>query len=192
VAASWRLLEPDERVCLQWLAAFRWRWSMELAEALLTDVPLAGDVVAVVDRLVSLGLISARLGGHEYRFRLLDVVRDFVLERAAESGLLRLGRDRHAVVMSAVAARAAVEIAGPAPDAAMERLDYLASDLRAALSHYRDPDPAAALRLAVSLIGWWRLRGRELEGREVLHQLLADPRSADALDPEMLAHIASI
>jgi predicted ATPase/transcriptional regulator with XRE-family HTH domain len=185
VAASWRLLEPGEQVCLQWLAAFRWRWSLELAEDLLEGEParaLGTDVVAYVDRLVALGLVSVRSGGDQLRFRLFDVVHDFALERSADSGLLPAARDRHAAVVAALVARIAPELAGPASAAAALRLAYLTSDLRAALVHTAENDPRAALRLALDLVGWWRLHGRESEARESLRKVLDDPRNARRVD----------
>jgi predicted ATPase len=185
VAASWRLLEPGEQVCLQWLAAFRWRWSLELAEDLLEGEParaLGTDVVTFVDRLVALGLVSVRSGGDQLRFRLFDVVHDFALERSVDSGLLPAARDRHAAVVAALVARIAPELEGPASAAAALRLAYVTSDLRAALVHTAENDPRAALRLALDLVGWWRLHGRESEARESLRKVLDDPRNSRRVD----------
>jgi predicted ATPase/DNA-binding XRE family transcriptional regulator len=188
VTASYRLLEPADQTSLAWLSAFHARWSLELAEDLLAGVPggAPGDVVALVDRLVALGLVNVRPAGPEFRFRLLSVVRDYALEQAVRAGIRPAARARHAAVIEHVAAGLAPLLAGPARPAAVVRLDYLASDIRAALEYSREADPRTALSLAARLPAWWRYRGRRREGREWLRRLLADPRTAGA-DPILRA-----
>jgi predicted ATPase/DNA-binding XRE family transcriptional regulator len=191
VAASYRLLDPAQRHALRRLSVFRNRWSVELAEALLTDEelpgggPAAGDPVPLLDRLMALGLVSVR-GSGAARFRLLDVVRDFALEQAAAAGELPSARRRHAVVLARMAARIAPELAGGQLRAAVARLDDVAMDLWAALAHSANDDPHTALCLASKLPRWWRFRGRDVPGRHWLRRLLDDPRSADA-DPGVRA-----
>src|SRR5690606_22968225 len=70
--------------------------------------------------------------------------------------------------------------AGPHMRLAVARLDDLAADVWAALSHAANDDPHTALRLAARLPRWWRLRGRDVTGRRWLRRLLDDPRTADA------------
>ncbi|MDG4834666.1 helix-turn-helix domain-containing protein [Solwaraspora sp. WMMD1047] len=219
VAASYRLLAPDERAAVRRLAVFRNRWSLELAEEMLAeedgappavgraatsdpltaDPPAPGrgglpgppalgrdvDPVPLLDRLLALGLLSAR-GATQFRFRLVDVVRDFAAERAAANGELAAIRRRHAVVMARLAARSATELAGANLVGAVGRLDEVTSDLWAALSHSASDDPHTALALAASLTRWWRFRGRDVAGRRWLRRLLADPRTDDA-DPAVRA-----
>jgi predicted ATPase/DNA-binding XRE family transcriptional regulator len=184
VAASYRLLETDERRALRRLSAFRNRWSVDLAESMLADETgqvAGGDPVELLDRLIALGLLSVR-GSGPFRFRLLDVVRDFATERAAANGELGRIRRRHAVVFAAQASRTAPELAGGNFSAAVSRLDDVASDLWAALAYSANDDPHTALRLAAGLPRWWRFRGRDVPGRQWLRRLLDDPRTADA-DP---------
>ncbi len=191
VAASYRLLEHHERVALRRLAVFRNRWSVELAEAMLDDetVPAArlrgADPVPLLDRLLALGLLGAR-GTGPFRFRLLDVVRDFAVERAAANGELDAIRRRHAVIFARLATRTAADLTGAKLAGAISRLDEVASDLWAALAHSANDDPHIALRLAANLARWWRFRGRDVAGRQWLCRLLDDPRTADA-DPSVRA-----
>jgi predicted ATPase/transcriptional regulator with XRE-family HTH domain len=191
VAASYRLLNPAERYALRRLSVFRNRWSVELAEALLTDEaqpgggPAAGDPVPLLDRLLALGLVSVR-GTGAARFRLVDVVRDFALEQAAAAGELPAARRRHAVVLARLAARIAPELAGAQLRAAVASLDDVAMDLSAALAYSANDDPHTALCLASKLPRWWRFRGRDVPGRQWLRRLLDDPRTAD-VDPAVRA-----
>ncbi|MEV4535698.1 helix-turn-helix domain-containing protein [Asanoa sp. NPDC049518] len=184
VAASYRLLEPEEQVAVRRLSPFRNRWSVELGEAMLADPdapggPLDGDPVPLLDRLVALGLLGMR-GAGSMRFRLLDVVRDYAEEQAAAEGELAAIRRRHALVMARFAARVAPELAGGSLPGAVARLDELTSDLWGALAHSAIDDPHTALLLAANLPRWWRFRGRDAAGRQWLRRLLDDPRTANA------------
>jgi predicted ATPase/transcriptional regulator with XRE-family HTH domain len=180
IAASYRLLHPTEQIALERLAAFAGRWSLDLAAEMLNGTVV--DVEAVLDRLIGLGLVSVRATG-PLRFRMLDVVHDFAIERCAEAGHLHDVRTRHAHVLAALAVRTAPDLAGgPAMAGAVSLLDHLLSDLNAALHHAADTEPSTALRLAGALTRWWRFRGRDREGRAWLRRLLADPRTAEA-DP---------
>ncbi|TDB72380.1 helix-turn-helix domain-containing protein [Micromonospora sp. KC721] len=186
VATSYRLLAGHERAALRRLAVFANRWSVELAEELLADeIGWAVDPVPLLDRLVQLGLVSVR-GTGAFRFRLLDAVRDFALERVAGRGELTAIRRRHALVVTRLVARTAPDLAGPELSRAVRLLDEVTSDIGTALAHAATDDPHTALRLAAALPRWWRLRGRDVTGRQWLRRLLADPRTADA-DPMVRA-----
>ncbi|SCG47502.1 ATP-binding protein [Micromonospora halophytica] len=186
VATSYRLLACPERAALRRLSVFANRWSVELAEELLADGGgTVTDPVPLLDRLVELGLLSVR-GTGPFRFRLLDAVRDFAGERAAGRGELTPIRRRHAVVVTRLVVRTAPDLVGPELTRAVRQLDEVTSDISAALAHAANDDPLTALRLAASLTRWWRLRGRDVTGRQWLRRLLADPRTADA-DPVLRA-----
>jgi predicted ATPase/DNA-binding XRE family transcriptional regulator len=178
IAGSYRLLEPAERTALRRLAQFQHRWSVELAERML-DGTADGDMVALLDRLVGLGLVSVR-GTGPTRFRLLDVVRDFALEESAAAGELAAARDRHALIMADYAATQAPLLVGTTLREAAVRLDFAGSDLAAALGWSAEHDPPTALCLASKLPRWWRLRGHDREGRDWLRRLLDDPGTAAA------------
>ncbi|NYF56113.1 ATP-binding protein [Micromonospora purpureochromogenes] len=190
VATSYRLLADAERAAVRRLSAFANRWSVELAEELLADGAdrdgaVVVDPVPLLDRLVELGLLSVR-GAGPFRFRLLDAVRDFAVERAAGLGELTAIRRRHAVVVARLVTRTAPDLVGAKLPAAVRQLDEATSDISAALAHAATDDPLTALRLAAALTRWWRLRGRDVSGRQWLRRLLADPRTADA-DPVLRA-----
>jgi predicted ATPase/transcriptional regulator with XRE-family HTH domain len=182
VAASYVLLDLDEQHALRRLAMFRYRWSLALAEQMIADGPGQGtDVVHLLDRLLELGLLNVR-GSRTFRFRLLDVVRDFATERAGAAGELTAFRRRHAAVLADLAERIAPDLIGGQIGEAAGRLDDVAGDLGAALTFAAREEPHTALRIAAVLPRWWRFRGRDVTGRQWLRRLLDDPRTADA-DP---------
>ncbi|WP_091654050.1 ATP-binding protein [Micromonospora pallida] len=190
VAASYRLLAPDEQAALRRLAAFRNRWSVGLAEEMLAGDGTAGpaDPVPLLDRFLELGLLSVR-GAGSFRFRLLDAVRDFATEQLVAAGEETRVRRRHAQIVLRLVNRTEPELTGTRMIGALHRLDELTSDIVAALTHASGDDPHTALRLAAGLSRWLRLRGRDEAGRQWLRRLLADPRTADA-DPAVRASAA--
>ncbi|MEV6842054.1 tetratricopeptide repeat protein [Actinoplanes sp. NPDC051411] len=186
VAASYRLLNAGEQHALRRLSMFRYRWSLALAEQITAGTQTDGsDVVHLLDRLLELGLLSVR-GSRTFRFRLLDVVRDYGAERAAAEGELLDGRRRHAELLAELTQDIAPDLVGNRLFDAASRLDDVAGDLGAALAFAAREEPEVALRIAASLPRWWRFRGRDVSGRQWLRRLLDDPRTADA-DPAVRA-----
>jgi tetratricopeptide (TPR) repeat protein len=183
VAASYELLTPPERAGLRRLSGFRNRWSVELAEAMLADSADGSvtDPVPLLDRLLGLGLISAR-GRGPLRFRLVVVVREFAVEEAAAKGELDGIRRQHAAVFVGLARRTAPELAGPNMAVAVAALDEVTGDVWAALAAAGDLDPPTGLALGAGLVRWWRFHGRDVTGRQWLRRLLDDPHTARA-DP---------
>jgi predicted ATPase/DNA-binding XRE family transcriptional regulator len=172
VGESYHLLGPPEQHALRLLASFRHRWSLEMAEPLLAGS--AADPVAVLERLVGLGLVQIR-GSSSMRFRLLDVVRDFAAEARDAAGEAGVAARQHARIIAAQVGRVSPDLVGAGFLPAVHKLDEIASDIRAALAHASEHDIDTALRLAAALPRWWRFRGRDREGRDMLRRLLASP-----------------
>ncbi|PZF98400.1 ATP-binding protein [Micromonospora endophytica] len=186
MATSYRLLTTEERLALRRLAMFRGRWSVELAEEMLVAPGLAVDPVSLLNRFLDLGLLSVR-GGGPFRFRLVDMVRDYAVEQAIEAGESSELHRRHAEVITRLVERTASGPAGAgATTTAAHRLDEVSADISAALTYATADDPLTALRLATNLPWWWRVRGRDVPGRQWLLRLLADPRT-DGADPALRA-----
>ncbi|MEV6816777.1 helix-turn-helix domain-containing protein, partial [Micromonospora sp. NPDC051296] len=179
VATSYRLLAVEERAALRRLAAFGNRWSVELAEEMLAGTAVAADPVPLLNRFLDLGLLSVR-GAGPFRFRLVDAVRDYAVEQASAAGESTAIRRRHARVVTRLVERTAPGLTGAGATAAAHRLDEVTGDISSALAYAAVDDPLTALRLAAGLPWWWRLRGRDVPGRQWLLRLLADPRTADA------------
>jgi predicted ATPase len=137
VLASWVLLTPQERAAMGGLATFQWRWSIEWAEELLWSIVGPDtDVVALLDRLMELGLVGVDPAGEQMRFFLLPAVRDVALEQTAQSGALARARDRHAAMFARLAARTAADSVGPV-SASPYPLSGVVLEVDSALDHLR-------------------------------------------------------
>ena len=173
---SFELLGPPEQAILPRLAVFAGSFSLEAAEAVVsdTDVP-SEDVLDLLGRLVDRSLLLAEDREGEARYRMLETIRDYAQERLAESGEAAARHARHRDWCVDLVERARPEFFSGAVQA--ESITRLAADhdnLRAALSWtHEDPDGAdAELALVSGLWRFWELRGDFEEGSAWLERAL--------------------
>jgi predicted ATPase/class 3 adenylate cyclase len=170
------LLAPDEQVLFRWLAVFPGGCTIEAAEVIAGPNGTL-DVFAGLTSLVDKSLLRQDEGVEgEPRFRMLETVREYGLERLAASGEGAACRSRHAGFFLDLAERAGPEIVDTADPALLDLLDREHDNLRAALSWSRDSsDHDTLLRLAGALALFWFYRGHLSEGRRWLDQALQTP-----------------
>ncbi|WP_406634385.1 BTAD domain-containing putative transcriptional regulator [Amycolatopsis sp. WGS_07] len=155
---SWDLLSDPERTVLSRLAVHRDSFDLAAAEAVCAD-----DVLDLVLRLVDRSLITVTNGPAGVRYRLLESVAAYALERLADPTATR---DRHLHHYLELAENA--QLHGAAQRTWLTRLDAEAGNLRAALDEAICRAPDEAVRLVTALSWWWLLRGRLTEGRRML------------------------
>ena len=113
------------------------------------------------------------------RFRLLQTIRMFALDRLRHGGREDEIRRRHATAFLALAEAAAAQLPGPDQRQWLERLAVDHDNLRAAIQWCID---AGELDVALSLVGalwrYWQLDGHLVEGRTLTEASLAMPGAA--------------
>ncbi|WP_063784402.1 BTAD domain-containing putative transcriptional regulator [Streptomyces sp. SBT349] len=172
---SWDLLSEPERAVLRRLAVHRDGCTIEAAEAVASHE--VADVVEMLTRLVDRSLVAVVDG----RFRLLESVAAYALERLVEAGEEDAVRRLHAAFYGSLAERAAGHLRGRDQFRWMDRLDPEAANLRGALAWAAGAGEAErALRLVNALSWYWFLRGRVGEARRALTTALAAPGTAPA------------
>jgi predicted ATPase len=158
---SWRLLSGPEQVVLRRLAVHSGGCTLASAEAVCADGPVLDLLTGLVDR----SLVVRREG----RYRLLESVAAFCLDRLREAGEEDAVRRRHADHFLDLAERADPGLRGREQRAWLERLEPEAANLRAAQDTYlRTGAAGRALRLATALVWYRYLRGRLTEARRSL------------------------
>ena len=94
---SYELLSDAERQLLSRLSVFPASWTLEAAEHVCGGDGIArGDVLDLLSRLVakSLVVVDGELD-RERRYRFLETVRQYALERLTQAGAAEQIRDRH-------------------------------------------------------------------------------------------------
>ncbi|MFI0355190.1 AfsR/SARP family transcriptional regulator [Actinomadura sp. 9N407] len=173
---SWELLEEPERLLLRRLAVHADGCALEAAERVCGEPEL--DVVGLLAGLVDRSLVTVTHDG-EARYRLLESVAAYGLERLREAGEEQEIRHRHARHYAGLAERVAPLLRGTGQRDAIERLDREGANLSAALEWAAGNGFAdLALRLVNALAWHWYLRGRYGEARRSLALALDVPGPA--------------
>ena len=172
---SYDLLAPRERALLQRLSVFAGGFAFDAAEVVGAGGNVASrDVLDLLGHLVEKSLVVFDARGE--RYKLLETVRQYALERLAEAGEEARSRDRHLEFYAALAQRAGSEIRGPKQDAWHKRLDAERENVLLAFSQARRAPGggAAGLTLLHGLNLWITLGNYEF-WRGVALQALAHP-----------------
>jgi predicted ATPase len=174
LAWSFELLESGEQVLLRRLAVFAGSFGLEAAEDVGAEDPLRrSEVVAVLGRLIDKSLVHVEEGSEDRRYRLLETVRQYALERLGEAGERSALQRRHRDWYLALAESDPTPAGELPAQTTLRGLDRERDNLRAALGSALLADPQAALRLAVALWRFWLMRGYLAEGYRWLTATLA-------------------
>jgi predicted ATPase len=192
---SYDLLGEAERSLFQRLAVFRGSFTLAAVEAVCLDVE-DGDAptlapaitggatrLSVYDLIDGLGelvdkslLLVASREAPERRYRLLNTLQAYGIERLTASGESAGCRRRHAAFYLKLAEQAEDQLGGPTQAEALARLARDHDNLRAALDRsLATSEVLTGLRLAGALGRFWVMRGHPSEGRHYLDGLLALP-----------------
>jgi predicted ATPase len=207
---SYDLLSPTGQTWFARLGVFSGGWSLKAAEAMTQAVAAStrsedksgsgGDENSALDMLEQLVdnslLVRLPVTGGQARFRMLETLREYALERLSAQGELERLRDWHACYYLAVAEAAEVGLRGPQQLVWQARLVAERDNFRAALewslqrAGARTGNETIApgttpssgllpaelcLRLAAALRPYWEWQGHLVEGRDWLEAALALP-----------------
>jgi excisionase family DNA binding protein len=160
---SYNLLSSDERALFRRLAIFVGGVALDAAEAVGGD-----DALDSLAALVDQSLLQRVAGPNgATRYAMLETVREYGVQRLAESEEEPAVRDAHADWCIALAEQADPELSGPDQARWFDRLEAEHPNMRAALTWLLDREDAArGVRLATALSWFWSSRGylREAHG----------------------------
>jgi predicted ATPase/class 3 adenylate cyclase len=160
---SYDLLDARERMILDRLGVFSGGFTLDAAEAVVGGDDL--DALGLLDgvaQLVDKSLVVAEREHHDTRYRLLETIRQYALERLDERGATDTVRRRHANWFAGFVAQVSVGMQGPDEPAWWARLEREIDNVRAALTWATGADDAD---LSLSLVGdfaYWTLFARRL------------------------------
>ncbi|GIH28811.1 SARP family transcriptional regulator [Acrocarpospora phusangensis] len=174
VAWSWDLLTGGERRLVERLAVFPAGFTPAAAEPL-------GGTLDLLAALVDKSLLQLVEGPEGPRYRMLETIREYALERLAESGDLAETRAAHAAYFLELAETAEPYLRGRDQMSWIAVLDVEHANLLAALHHAADRgDADTAVRLGAALSQFWMIRGRRSEAAGWLRLALDVPGESPA------------
>ena len=140
-----------------------------------------GDPLDLVTSLVEKSLVRQREGvDGQPRFAMLETIRDFGAEQAAERGARDRLRERHAAIFAGLADEAVGSLLGRDARLWLDRLEEEHDNLRAAIAWATETgDALGALRMTARMWRFWQMRGYLAEGSERVERALALPSSTD-------------
>lgn len=168
---SWELLSPDEQVVLRRLAVHADGCTPEAAEAVC-----GVDVLDVLVRLVDRSLVVPVAGADGMRYRLLESVAAYCVDKLHKAGEYESTRSLHRQYYVELASVAAGHLYGAEQGVWLQRLDDESGNLRSALDGaIAAGDDVLAQQLVASLGWYWFLRGRFAEARRSLEAVPETP-----------------
>jgi predicted ATPase/DNA-binding SARP family transcriptional activator len=176
---SWDLLDDDERALWRRFAVFHGGADVTAVEQVCgADVDLLG---ALVDKSLLV------LAGD--RYRMLETIREYGLERLAEAGETERLRVAHARYLLALAGAAEPELRRAGQLTWLHRLSTEHDNLHAALRAAIDAADARTATALTARLGWyWWLRGHRSEGSGLARDVLALGGETDDREDRALAY----
>ena len=185
---SYGLLNDREQGLLRRLAVFAGTFSLEAAEDVCSGDPLeAEDILDGVAALVDKSLVVMEPGDGVARYRLLETVRQYGLDRLEEHGELARYKQRHATHFLAFAERMGPHLVGGEDQPGLvARMSLEHDNLRSAAAWVSNEPTRAddALRFADALFwywygrGYWYGTGQFREAREYIASALERAKTA--------------
>ncbi|WP_433086790.1 BTAD domain-containing putative transcriptional regulator [Dactylosporangium sp. CA-052675] len=187
---SWDLLAEPERAMLRRLAIFPGGATVAAAAAVCDPGGRLGDPDELLTTLVEKSLLVV---GDDLRYRMLETIRAYGLERLDDAGETDEVRRRHGAWFLALAQRLEPALRGTGQLEALAELgaehDNLHGALRRAIAA---GDSALAVRL-VAVAGWyWWLGGHRVEGAALASAALSLPGPSDPDARAMACGVAAV
>ena len=172
---SYDLLTEPEQKLLRRLSVFWGGCTLEGAEAVCnTKNDLGHDVFDLMSSLMDKSLIQQRHNGNdEPRFRMLETIREYSLERLQQSGEAEPTKRAHAAYCLVLAEEGNPDLSEAERVVWLQRCAVEHDDFNAALDWlFQTRDLDWAFRFCMSLFRFWDMREHSAEGRTRLEHLL--------------------
>lgn len=176
---SYGLLNEAEQKLLRRLSVFWGGWTLEGAEAVCnTKEDIGVDIFDLMSSLVDKSLVQSLVrtrgpGAEEPRFRMLETIREYSIERLRQSGEEAGTRRAHAAYCLVLAEEGNPELTEPERAAWLTRCDIEHDDFRAALDFlFQTRSLEWGFRFCTALFRFWDMREHSAEGRARIEQLV--------------------
>ncbi|GAA4479334.1 hypothetical protein GCM10023094_24310 [Rhodococcus olei] len=186
------LCAPAEQRAWAQLSVFAGSFDLEAVQQVCRNDPTDEDLLDTVTYLVDKSILTRYESGSMVRFRMLDTVRDYGLEKAQEAGEYPELRRRHRDWCARLALEAEADWISSRQLAWITRLSREQPNLREALEFCVSDSPVSGLRIATALFPFWLSRGLFDEGRRWLDLLLPRQSGPLTVDRAKALFVASL
>jgi non-specific serine/threonine protein kinase len=176
---SYELLTEVERAMLRRVSVFAGGWTLAAAEHVCTgDGIETSDNIGLLTSLTDKNLILTEEHEGATRYRMLETMRQYALDRLHEADEEARWRSRHFAWVLALAEESFEPLVGPQQGLWIDRMARELDNVRAALRWAIDERVADAFRIAPRLALWWVRRASLSEAVQWFCRLL------DAIPPD--------
>jgi predicted ATPase/class 3 adenylate cyclase len=177
IAWSYDLLDEAEQRLFARLSVFAGGWTLDAAEKVCDPLELGLDSLEGLTSLVDKSLIrGAESVEGQFRFTMLETIREFGLEQLAAGGDLDVVHRRHAEHFLALAVEAEPHLTAEDQGEWLDRCEQEHPNIRAALRWAIEEGEAdRAQEAAGALWRFWQQRGHLSEAKALLDEILAMP-----------------
>ncbi len=189
---SYALLPTDEKILFRRLAVFEAGFTLDTAQFVCTDGNIATEpILEKISSLVSKSLVVAdTVGRTQARYRLLETIREYALEKLDEAGETADLRDRHLDLFVARAEEAEPKLNDAYQQLWLNWLEGEHDNLRAALAWALESRSIEkGLRIAAGIVRFWEIRYYWREGLAWFEHLLH--QADDTVSPIVRANALS-
>ncbi|MHD0282458.1 protein kinase domain-containing protein [Rhodococcus aetherivorans] len=174
------------------VAVFAGSFDLDAAEQVCGADMAAGEVLDTLTALVDKSILIRKEAGSVVRFRMLETLRDYGVEKLEQSGEDIAVRRRHRDWYEALARAAEAEWISARQLDWIARLKREQPNIREALDFCVKDDPVAGLRIAAALFSFWSSQSLYNEGRRWYDQLLARQDGPPILERARALYCASV
>jgi predicted ATPase/DNA-binding CsgD family transcriptional regulator len=192
------LLDECDRVVFRRLGVLKGGFTLDAARAVCADgqhgTVAESDVLTALGSLVDKSLVVVDERDGEARYRLLETIRQYAVDKLVAAGERDAASERHLDHFLALAEATAPELEGPDQDASLDRLETEHDNLRAALDWgLALPDPDRGRRLAGSLVWLWYKHGHGDEGLDFIQRAIdRAPDDRSSVQAQLLVSAAAL
>jgi len=177
---SYQSLNEIEQRALRRLAVFSGGWTIEAAESIIGALEAMDGLMGLVNK----SLVNVEEQEHESRYRFLETIRQYAMEKLLESGEAVQARDGQLDYMLQIAEQTDNRMFGTESQEWFEQMEVEHDNLRAAFEWATSNQPDKALKLAYALAGFWTLHDHISESLAWCQLILEKTKSMSDVDKE--------
>jgi len=177
---SYQSLTEAEQRALCRLAVFSGGWTFEAAESVVGEADALDGLLGLVNK----SLVNVEEQDGQSRYRFLETIRQYAMEKLLESGEAVETRDRHFDYVLHIAEVSEEKMFGAESTEWLDQMEIEHDNLRAAFEWSIANYPEKGLKLALALSAFWTSRDYNSEARAICEVLLTRTEMMPNLERE--------